>query len=377
MGFNDTCLVRSTTSSLHFDIAFATLSANIDEELRIRSNIDNADTTAPILPDKPSWWFYNFRIYSQLIILLFNVAKMIYALVKNDTDNAILSAVRSICVLGIIARHYYLCNYKFVDLAHGKLTPHLVPLQYLFMTTYATVGAISAGIDPYFASDSHNVILFFLVPITFRALSFATASLWSKLMMAMKAAVVDDAAVVIVVPTVPALIIFFFYGAVFFLSLAGSNTTSIFFTDRLLCGLLFVVPFASSVRNILKREQKRTKVYIELRESPMISANVSACEDGNSSEIEDGQTNNRQSDVFDALVHDHKLNILELRKQLNENEIFALITPVACTFMIIMVFELAMSMYLYRRDGVPTNWCPPFMFHSIDKGFQYILDYFL
>ena len=156
MGFNDTCLVRSTTSSLFFDLSFATLSVNIDEELSIRSNVDNADTTTPILPDKPSWWFYNFRIYSQLIILLFNVAKMIYAAYKNDTNNTIISAVRSICVLGIIMRHYYLCNYKFIDFAQGKLTPHLVPLQYLFMTTYATVGAISAGIDPYFASDSHS-----------------------------------------------------------------------------------------------------------------------------------------------------------------------------------------------------------------------------
>ena len=375
MGFNDTCLVRSTTSSLFFDLSFATLSVNIDEELSIRSNVDNADTTTPILPDKPSWWFYNFRIYSQLIILLFNVAKMIYAAYKNDTNNTIISAVRSICVLGIIMRHYYLCNYKFIDFAQGKLTPHLVPLQYLFMTTYATVGAISAGIDPYFASDSHYAIIFFVMPVSFRALSFATASLWSKLI-TMKAAVLKAAVGdTVVVPAVSALIVFFFYGAAFFLSLAGSNTTSIFFTDRLLCGLFFLMTFISSMRNLLKREQKRTKVYIELRESLIVSPNPNVIES------EDVHTPDRQSidaiDSLDASIHDHKLNILERRKQLNENEIFALITPVACTFMIVMVFELAMSMYLYRRDGVPANWCPPFMFQSIDKGFQYILDYFL
>ena len=290
MGFSSTCLVRSTTSSVYFDIAFATLFANIDEELRIRSNDDNADTSTPILPDKPSWWFYNFRIYSQLIILLFNVFKVIYALVKNDTDNAILSAVRSICVLGIIARHYYLCNYKFIDLVHGKLTPHLVPLQVLFMATYNTVGAISAGFDPYFASDSRDAIIFYLFPITFRALSFATVSLWSKMMVIMKAVVVDDTVVVPAITPSNSLMIFNCYAAVVFLSLAVSNITSIFFTDRLLCGLYFFIASTSSLRNFFKREEKKTQVYIELRESQMASANVSQCEDGSSSDSEDVRT---------------------------------------------------------------------------------------
>ena len=380
MVFGGTCLVRSTTSSVFFDIAFATLSANIDEELRIRANDDDAINAAtPVLPDKPSWWFYNFRIYTQLILFLFNVFKVIYALVKNDIDNAILSAVRSICVLGIIVRHYYLCNYKFIDLAHGKLTPHLMPLQILFMATYCTVGAISAGIDPYFASDSLYVIVFFIFPITSRALSFATLSLCSKMMKVMKAAADDTIDSTFSASNSP--MIFYGYNAIVFFSLAGSNSTSIFFTDRLLCGLYFLIASSSTVRNFLKREQKRTKVYIELQESRMASVDNSQfenVENGSSSENVDGHTNNRQVvDALDSTIFDHKLNVLALRKQLNENEIFALITPVACTFMIIISFELAMSMYLYHRDGVPANWCAPFMFHSLDNGFQIVLDYFL
>ena len=375
---NDVCLVRSTMSSLFFDIAFATLSANIDEERSIRSNIDNADATTPILPDKPSWWFYNFRIYSQSIIFLFNVAKLIHAANENDSNGAILCAVRSICVLGIIARHYYLCNYKFVDLAYGKLTPHLVPLQIVFMSTYATVGAISAGIDPFFASDSVYVILYFLLPASFRALSFATASLWSKLMTKTAA----DGTVV--VPAVSALMIFNGYGTIFFLSLAGSNKNSIFFTDRLLCGLLFIIPFVSTVRNLLKREKKREQVFNELRSSSQKSSRQIAASDNEAQRVsldenEDAHTTAHQSvnAIDDTAVHDHKLNVLELRKHFTENKIFALITPVSCTFMIIMSFELAMSMYLYHRDGVPASWCEPLTFHVIDKGFQVILDYFL
>ena len=372
-------------SSMFFDIAFATLSANMDEKFDNRVN-DDDDDTIQMLPDKPSWWFYNFRIYTQLILLFFNVAKVISAASKHDTNGAILSVVRSICVLGIISRHYYLCNYKFIDLVHGKLTPHLIPLQVVFMSSYATVGAISAGIDPYFASDIRTVILFYLLPVSFRGLSFATNSLWSKMMTKTAA----DGTVV--VPSIPALMVFNFYGAVFFFSVAGSNNNSKFFTDRLLCGLFFTIPFVSTARNYLKRETKREQLRLSQKASSSRLASSSGrgqiAPSGDEVQlegVEDGEARfygptNDQERVNandDPAVHDHKVNVLELRKHFTENKIFALITPVSCTFMIIMSFELAMSMYLYHRDGVPANWCEPFTFLDIDKGFQIILDYFL
>ena len=404
------CLPRSTLSSVYFDIAFATLSANIDEERNIRIN-DDGDTATPELPDKPSWWFYNFRIYSQTIILLFNVAKIISAASKNDINSAILSAVRSICISGIITRHYYLCNYKFMDIVQGKLK-HLMFLQILFMSSYAIVGAISASVDPFFASDWRTIILFYLLPVSFRGLSFVTASLYSKMMTKTAA---DGT---IIVPELSTLMIFNFYGTIFFFSLAGSNSASMFFADRLLCGVFFILPFASFFRNLLKREQKREKLRISQKESTSYRAKDSvgrgisisqiaslnnpdqidndedaapAAGENNVSRpfhIEDGTTRggmtsndpenvntNNNEDTSD--VHNHKVTILDLRREFTENKIYALITPVSCTFMIIMSFELAMSMYLYHRDGVPANWCEPYTFQSIDKGFQIVLDYFL
>jgi hypothetical protein len=88
---------------------------------------------------------------------------------------------------------------------------------------------------------------------------------------------------------------------------------------------------------------------------------------------------NNNGNVNGTAVYDHKVNVLTLHKQFTENKIFALITQVSFIFMVIISFELAMSMYLYHRDGVPANWCEPFSFNSFDtaNGFQVVLDYFL
>ena len=367
MAFN-TCMTRSSTSSVYFDIFFATLSANIDEELD--NNTNDVDNTMPVLPDTPSWWFYNFRIYSQLVLLFFNVAKFIYSASQNDTNSAVLSAVRSICVLGIIVRHYYLCNYKFMALVHGKLTPHLMPLQVIFMSLYMLIGAISGGIDPFFASDKTAVIIFFILPIFFRGLSFATSSLYTK---AMTKTLADGT---VVIPSVTASFsytVHYSYGTILYFSLAGSNSTSLFFTDRVLCGLFFFLSAASTARSLMKREKKREQVFVELRRS------LNDLEDSVDRTNDDDDVNSQSRiDTMDVTtLHDHRVHVLELRKRFTENKVFALVTTVGCTFMIIVSFELAMSMYIYQRDGVPANWCEPFSFLIIDKGFQVVLDYFL
>ena len=376
-----TCMARSTTSSVYFDIAFAILSANIDEELDVR--IDDIDITTATLPKKPSWWFYNFRMYSQLFLLVFNVAKFIYSAIQNDTNNALLSALRSICVLGILIRHYYICNYKFMDLVLGKLTRHLLPLQIAFMASYNIVGAISGGIDPFFASDSTTVIIFFLVAMSYRALSFATASLYSK---AMTTTVADGT---VVVPQIPSFFFFYFYGTVFNFSLAGADMNSKFFTDRLLCGVYNFLSFASVARSLFNRKKKREQVFVEHLSRSMSQASLNELVNGDGDDDSDGKfddpmTNERGdrdretiNSVNDTTLYDHQVNVLELFKQFTENKIFVLITPVACSFMVIISFELAMSMYIYQRDGVPANWCEPFSFTFFDQGFQIVLDYFL
>ena len=186
-------------------------------------------------------------MYSQLFLLVFNVGKFVYYVIQNDINNALLSAVRSICVLGILIRHYYICNYKFMDLVLGKLTPHLLPLQIVFMASYNIVGAISGGLDPFFASDSTKIIVFFLMPISFRGLSFATASLYSKVRSKTKVA---DGTVIV---PITSFFFFYFYGALFNFSLAGSDMGSKFFTDRLLCGAFYFLSFASVARTLFKR----------------------------------------------------------------------------------------------------------------------------
>jgi hypothetical protein len=237
--------------------------------------------------------------------------------------------------------------------------------------------------------------------VGFRGLSFGTASLWTKVMTKITDGTID-------IPEIPPLMIFNFYGAVFFFSMAGSNTTSIFLADRLLCGVFYIIPFVSAFRNFLKREQKREQLRSSQNESTSQKASrsqrisvsqITSLSNRDQVVAVDTDDNNilpplritdeTTRDVItphdeesvntniDTSVIDHKVTILEMRKHFTENKIFALITPVSCTFMIIVSFELAMSMYLYHRDGVPANWCEPFTFRAVDKGFQIVLDYFL
>ena len=370
------CVSRSSTASLFFNIFFTTFIANLDEEINNRTKID--DTTP--LPDVPSWFFYNFRMYTQSINLTFNVAKVIYSANQNDTNSAVLSAVRSLCVACLIARHYYLCNYKFMEIVHGKLK-YLLLLQIVFMFTYLIVGAISGAIDPYFASDRTAVIIFFVLPMIIRILSLATASLYRKVMSKTMA----DGTVVPPSVTISfnLTIHYFYMGCFYFFLLADSS--SIFFNDRLLCGMFFILTVASTVRNFLMRERNRKKVFIDLQQSlNEASFNNSLHEvvDGDS-KVNDPRHDEKRVDIeivnpIDVTTdHNYKVQTLEMRNRFTEMKIYVLITTVSCTFMIIISVELAMSMYLYHRNGVPVNWCAPISLSTIDRGFQTILDFFL
>ena len=65
------------------------------------------------------------------------------------------------------------------------------------------------------------------------------------------------------------------------------------------------------------------------------------------------------------------------RKVFTQTKMFVLWFQVSLMFLILLITELAMSMYLYHRDGVPANWCKPFSFDVFANGIQTVFDYFL
>ena len=263
-----------------------------------------------------------------------------------------------------------------MEIVHGKLK-YLLLLQIVFMFTYLIVGAISGAIDPYFASDRTAVIIFFVLPMVIRILSLATASLYRKVMSKTMA----DGTVVppSVTMSFNLTIHYFYMGCFYFFLLVDSS--SIFFNDRLLCGLFFILTVASTVRNFLMRERNRKKVFIDLQQS-LNEASLNISLNGDS---KDNDPRHEEKCVDIEIVnpidvttdHNYKVQILEMRNRFTEMKIYVLITTVSCTFMIIISVELAMSMYLYYRNGVPVNWCAPISLSTIDRGFQTILDIFL
>jgi alkylation response protein AidB-like acyl-CoA dehydrogenase len=64
-------------------------------------------------------------------------------------------------------------------------------------------------------------------------------------------------------------------------------------------------------------------------------------------------------------------------KAFTEAKIFALITAVSCTFMVMQAAELAMSMGILHTTGAPANWCHPFSFADVNKGFQVVFDFLI
>ena len=68
---------------------------------------------------------------------------------------------------------------------------------------------------------------------------------------------------------------------------------------------------------------------------------------------------------------------VRLRKSYSMVKQLVIFVQIMMTFLFIVAFELALSMYVYHRDGVPANWCRPFSFDTLFGGFQVILDYVL
>jgi hypothetical protein len=68
---------------------------------------------------------------------------------------------------------------------------------------------------------------------------------------------------------------------------------------------------------------------------------------------------------------------IERNKAFTEAKIFVLLSAVSCTFMVVQAAELAMSMGILYATGAPANWCRPFSFADVNKGFQVVLDFLI
>ena len=408
------CLTRTTTASLFFDISVAQITAHLDEarNLARSSDDDDGDDDSPTtIPSKPTWYFYNFRMMTQLAVLAYNVGRMVFAAYDNQGNIAVLSAVRCACLLGIIARHYFVCNYRW-DMLMNANTGHLVKLQVFFMVTYSLIGVIAGVIDPYFASDVVLVIVFYTVPMTLRAVSALTVMMYAKLF----TRVVDG---ILVQASLSPLIVFNAITPLFYFALCAANPSSLFFADRLLIGFFTVFPLLAGLLGVRARDQVNEQIRQKHATSaadnngndrlvvPSINdseqgGRVFGVQDVSADGVVAGANKNgadpmppeqppassfvpmqtpdpseRRVTVSMSSKGAHLIEEIARSKAFTEAKIFALITAVSCTFMVMQAAELAMSMGILHTTGAPANWCHPFSFADVNKGFQVVFDFLI
>ena len=373
----NSCLTRSTTSSLYFDILFASVNAVLDE----RRNYGDDGTVHKSIPLHPTWWFYNFRMYTQAVLLCYNLAKFVYEAQQNDMM-VILSAVRCICVIIILARHHYYCRYKWLEMSEGLWNDRFTAILAFSMIGYNVVGAIAAGVDPYFSVDRTAMVLFFIMPVALRFVALMISKLYSKL----TTRTVNQT--VVAGRVIPPLLIFYHLVASFFFLLCIVDSSSPWLVDRvlMLCNLSF-----SAVAEVLQMRKRvlAERMYVQpvnaavvvpvsgeteeelaindkpqyVQEQPITTPQVADADAGN-----DARTSN-QNDA----THD----VIEKLKRFTDAKRSVLWVQVTGTFLVVISAELVLSMTLYRLTGVPTVWCAPFAFQDVNNGFQVVLDYFL
>ena len=382
------CMTRTTTSSLFFDAAVATVTAWLDETWHLRESDEEWMT-------KPTWFFYKFRMITQTTVLAYNFARLVYEAYANQGAIAVLCAVRCACLVGVIARHYYVCNYRWDMLIRGKAA-HLEKLQVSFMFVYLSVGAIAGGIDPFFASDSVPTILYFLGQFVCRGLSVLLAKPITKLFTRAIYGLVVSA-------YVSPLILFSLLGALKDFAICAANPTSIFFSDRLLTGLIQLLQYFAGIFGAWRRERVNNDIRFKnvssyIHESGRSIAVAPTCDDdetGRSNTAGDPASVKEESEgpdfpPFRTILDDplsQKVSIsaedsqlivgIDRRRAFTEAKIFMLVSPVGCTFMVMQAAELAMSMGIYQATGAPANWCAPFSMADVNRGFQVVLDFLI
>ena len=385
----NTCLTRSATSSLFFDILFTSICAVLDEQ----RNYGDDGTIHRTIPLHPTWWFYNFRMYSQSALLCYNLATFVFEAQMNDMM-LILSATRCLCVVVLLARHHYYCRYKWLELSEGHWNVRLTAMHAICMISYSLVGAIAAGVDPFFAVDRTAMVLFFVVPFGLRLLSVAASKLYSTL----TTSTINQT--VVIGPVIPPLLIFSALLSLFFLLLCILDSSSPWLADRVLmfCSLSF-----STATEVL-RTRKRVLAAVQVRMNS-VRARISSVslQPVNaavvvpvSGETEEGATNDSPQPVQEQPITTQQIadadsdidadtgdpnegtkDDVEKLKRFTDAKRVALWVQVSGTFLVIISAELVLSMTLYRITGMPTVWCAPFSFQDVNKGFQVVLDYFL
>ena len=379
----NTCLTRSTTSSLYFDILFASVNAVLDE----RKNYGNDGTIHKTIPLHPTWWFYNFRMYTQGILLCYNLAKFIYEAQQNDMM-VVMSAIRCLCVIIILARHHYYCRYKWPEMTEGLWNDRFTAILAVSMIGYNIVGAIAAGVDPYFAMDRTAMVLFFVMPPALRFVALVVSKLYSKL----TTRTVNQT--VVVGRVIPPLLIFYHLLASFFFMLCIVDPYSPWLADRV---LMCCFPSFSAVAELLKMRkrvlaERRTvkRVYEKpLNNAAMVVPVTDDTEEGlatykNSKPVQEQSAITQQVAGADSDIHadpsdqsDGPQDDIEKLKQFTDAKRGVLWVQVTGTFLVVISAELVLSMTLYGLTGVPTEWCAPFSFHDVNNGFQVVLDFFL
>ena len=396
----NSCLTRSATSSLFFDILFASICAVLDDQ----RNFGDDGTIHKTIPLHPTWWFYDFRMYTQTILLCYNLAKFIYEAQQNDMM-LILSAIRCICVFVILARHHYYCRYKWQELSEGLWNDRFTGMHAMCMIGYHLVGAISAGVDPYFAVDRTAMVLFFILPVPIRMVSVAASKLYSKLTTRIVNHTVVEGRII------PPLIIFTSMMSTFFLLLCIVDSSSPWLADRVLMFCNLSLNLATEVLKMRKRvlavvrvrmdsvrmrintvRVRISSVYLQPLDAAVVVPVTEEAEVGlttrdnpqpvqpqliTTQQIADAGTSvDANASSRSDMSHDDVENVEKLTTFTDAKRI-VLFVQVASTFLVIISAELVLSMTLYRLTGVPTEWCAPFAFQDVNKGFQVVLDFFL
>ena len=458
-----TCLSRSTTSSLFFDLATASLFVFLDEVVQIRAEERGIET--PIFPPTAPFWFFHFRMYSQTCVLVYNIIRLALTASENQLM-WLLSTIRCILIILMLIFHYWVCTYHWKDMLAGKYTKRLLIGTRVTMPSYWIIGIISASVDPFFASDRIAMICFFLFPVPIRYLGILASFVYEKIFSN------KVKGVVVKLKEMGNHVVHTCLLSVFMFSLAIAVPYSLWFADRILFGIItlgqFVLFFyadkfrvtistikekrasskqsrlnASSIVPALDEPDEEDQQAPEI--TPTVTDNITPFSPNNGlvtpftpsiggayvnhedlpsmrdlniaphhsstptqgpiadnpseHSSQDGATNllsmshiplsgitnsltlsERGQNPTEMLLQKTASQLtddIKLRKGFSTVKQLIIWIQIMLTFLFIIAFELALSMYVYHRDGVPTNWCQPFSFETLLGGFQVMFDYVL
>ena len=366
-------------------------------------------------PNQATWLFYNLRMCTQIVLLIYNVIVLIFSIQQNNLM-FLLSVVRCACIISTSLIHHYICTRLWTKIARCEDDLNKkIYLRYLFCAlSYYIIGAISAGIDPYFSSDRNAMIVFFLLPFMLR-ICFVVVT---KIYVRMRRVRVDTNSSNHNSYAILCSLLSLSYGL-----MAILDTTSPWLADRIIISL-FMMAIAISF-HLAQRSRVAADQRIRQRDSSIVPVEyivddndemadqrrqsineaLSHHEDGKimDDDEEVGATSLKDDHVTVNSVNNNNVDATRIdstnsvnanrvssrseitvlvkelldRKVFTQTKMFVLWWQVALMFLVLLIFELAMSMYIYHRDGEPANWCQPFSFDVFANGLQIIFDYLL